>query len=170
MKEIWKKVKIKGCNNYRVSNLGRLKNTKTNYITKGYVNRITLSRGPLLMFSLFIKNKEFRVPAHKLVFSHFKTSQLENYCVWHNDLNGTNNKDTNLYDLTYGDLLRKSHQEINRKRGVYKFSIPGSLNKFRAALKVDNKIVTLGYTKKHKDAEILYEFGYSMIYGVQPYV
>lgn len=167
-REIWKKVKIKGFNHYRVSNLGRVKNTRTDYITKGYVYKITLSRGPLLMISLYNKGNTVLIPAHKLVFSHFKSSQLKNYLVWHNDLNGTNNKETNLSDVTLGDLLRKSHAEIKRKRGVYSWT-DGIRKRFRAVVKVDNKSVTLGYTKKRVDAELLYKFGYEMIYGSKPY-
>lgn len=169
MNEIWKKVKLKGFSHYRVSNLGRLFNTKTKYVTRGFVYRISSVRGPLLMFGLSNKSLQKTIPAHKLVFSHFQLSQLKNYRVWHIDYNGSNNKNVNLLETTHGDCLRRGYEVRNKKRGVYKWT-DGQTNKFRATLKIGDKVVTLGYTNLKKDAEILYQFGYSMIYGVQPYV
>lgn len=166
MKEVWKKVKLKHFNHYKVSNYGRVVNTKTNKYLAGLLIPSKI-RGNFIQIHFHNKEHSKTIFLHILVFKHFKPNELKHY-VWHNDYNGLNNKENNLSELTRGDIYRKGYELKKQKRGVYKWTV-GNSEYFRAALKVKDKVVTLGYTNKKKDAEILYEFGYKFIYGSLPF-
>ncbi len=170
MKEIWKKVKIKGFSHYSISNHGRLKNRRTNNYPSGYKIPSTL-RGNFIQYNLKNSYASRSIFAHLLVFSHFKVNQIKGRAiVWHNDWNGTNNTDTNLNEITWGDLKRKAFEKKKQERGIYKWSDgTKARDQYRASLKVNDKVVTLGYAKRKTDAKVLYEFAYNFIYGSMPY-
>ena len=95
-----------GCNNYMVSNLGRVRNIKTNNIlhpveTCGYY-KVRLSQ----------KGKTVDWLVHKLVYlSFYKENNIENkdFCIGHIDGNKHNNNLDNLRKITISENVKSAY-------------------------------------------------------------
>lgn len=121
--EIWKNIKS---SHYSVSNLGRVKNDKTNYILKG-----RKSKNGYLQVSISINGaKQSNKYIHRLVCEYFLPNPENKRCINHKDYNKENNKVDNLEwvtdseNQTYNHKFRK--QKTSDKR-VAKFDKNGNL-------------------------------------------
>ncbi len=126
-----------------------------------------------LYYHLTKHNNVKRITAHKLVFQHFKQTELNpKYWIHHKDFNKENNHSPNLNQKSRGDYLRLWNIRKNRIRGVYKYKqiSRGKLyEKWRAVLKHKNKVKTIGYFQTQQEAEKAFCEGYQNMYGVFPY-
>jgi hypothetical protein len=117
--EIWKKIDF--CQNYEISNLGRVKNSKTNRILK-----LCLNNGQYLVCNLVVKkgiSRTFYV--HRIVATHFLKKVGENLNVNHLDGNRENNKVENLEWLTQKENVHHGFRygKINRKYSEKKIAL-----------------------------------------------
>ena len=92
---------------YQVSNLGRVKNTKTNRILKGNKADCGYIRVDIQLPGE--KRKKFLV--HQLVYECFISPKFE--VINHIDGNKTNNKIENLESVTHQENMRKAAEETN---------------------------------------------------------
>lgn len=159
---IWKKVK--GYNNYILSEKGDLYNIKTDIIQKGHTNDSGVK-----YVSLSKDGETQIVQLAKLVLDTFQPSQTTvKVCAWHNDLTLENCADENLERCTRGDRLRMFNEIKQKQRGVYPWKI--GKNKFRVALKGrDGKYKTIGYYKTEFFARFQYAKAYKKEFGRLPY-
>jgi len=99
--EIWKD--IKGFDNYKVSNLGNIKNSNFKRMNKEQEIKSTKNSSGYLLVSLFYKGKRNRVMVHRLVASEFLENKENKSCV--NHINGikTDNRVENLEWNTYSE-------------------------------------------------------------------
>ena len=99
MEEVWKK--IEGYEDYMVSNLGNVKNIKTEKILKPYLNNHNY-----LMIT-FTKDKISKVYLlHRLVAINFIANPENKGCVKHKDGNINNNKVDNLEWFEYSERVK----------------------------------------------------------------
>jgi hypothetical protein len=112
MEEIWKDIKILN-NRYSVSNLGRVKNNKTDYILKPIVD----NRG---YHMLWVNHKGYQY--HRIVLSSFNPiDNWENLHVNHIDCNPLNNRLTNLEWVTaQQNNVRKRLSKFPKSRKILK--------------------------------------------------
>lgn len=167
MKLKWKK--IKGFNNYLISNDGVVLNIKTGRLSIGH--HVKLNGG--LAFELSDNgNRQYRIMVHKLVAKYFKRSELNKEYIAHIDYDKLNNKVTNLKWSTFGDLIsrtrRRNEIKKNKVRGVYKYT--SGNQKYRAVLSIGKeKTKTLGYFPTKKQAVVCYYNAYVSYYGEEPF-
>ena len=125
-KEIWKSV-VGFENRYEVSDLGRVRNIKTNYILKPKINKY---RGCYQFYSLYGDDKKMHsYSTHKLVLNSFVGKRPDNMQCCHNDGNPLNNELSNLR----WDTLRNNIQDRER-HGTLKLSKENVLS-IRSGLK-----------------------------------
>lgn len=164
----WKAVKIRGfAGKYIVSNYSEVLNLRTGNLLSPYKDHTGAFR-----YHLSKNNNRKGIAAHKLVWRHFKKSHLGTKLIMHIDYNKENNYTKNLDKLKRGDYLRLWNEYKNRVRGVYKHTqIKKGVNYtfWRAVLKVNNKVKTLGYYKTRKEAIEGYFLGYLEIYKRPPF-
>ena len=140
---------IKGFENYQVSNLGNVKNIKTNKILKPYFDG-----GGYYTIDL-CKNKRRHVKKiHKLVIQSFLENIDSKACVDH--INGKR-EDNNIKNLRYATF-----EENNRNRKIAKnnaSSVKGvnfdkDKNKWRARITIDGIRIHLGYFDTIEEAKL----------------
>ena len=107
--EVWEK--IQGFENYKVSNLGNVKNIITNRtlkpdILRGY-KRVVLYRNGF--------KKKFQI--HRLVAICFIKNKQNNPCVNHKDGNPSNNNLNNLEWVTYSENEKHSYDVLKKVTG-----------------------------------------------------
>lgn len=121
MKEIWKP--IKGFESkYEISNLGRLKNIKTNHILK-----MTNQYGDYFSVILYDETHKKSTRIHRLVAEHFIDNPNNYPCVNHKDMNKQNNCTDNLEWCTYSYNTKDA---INKGANVLGGVMKHNKNKF----------------------------------------
>ena len=152
MEEIY--IKIKGFENYEVSNFGNVKSLKNNKIkllsqgthSNGYKHVTLLSNG---------LRKTFKV--HRLVCVLFSKNYDydTNLVVNHIDFNKQNNRLDNLELVSCRENGNKKHLKSTSKyTGVYWHTKD---KRWRASIFIDGKTVYLGNYKEEKEASNAYE-------------
>jgi hypothetical protein len=134
--------------NYSVSNLGCVKNDKTNiilkpYTTKGY-NAVKLNR----------KNKQYTLYIHRLVASAFIPNPDNKLYVDHIDNNRQNNNINNLRWCTHQENQQNQKIKINNTSGYKGVYYCKWHNKWRAEICHNYKSMKLGYFERVEDAII----------------
>ena len=105
--EQWKK--IEGYENYKVSNMGRVRNTKTRQYLEGCVNncgyvKICLSKN----------NKPKSYQLHRLVAQAFVPNPENKELVMHTDRDNENNNVSNLYWMSHPEFMVWS--DLNQRK------------------------------------------------------
>ena len=137
MSELWKTVDEHP--NYEVSNLGRIKNAKTNYLLRASLNTDGYEQ-------VGLKGKSCLV--HVLVAKAFIPNPNNRPQVDHIDQNKTNNNVTNLRWLT------NQQNGFNKNAKGYCFYKP--TGKYLAQIQLDGKKMHLGYFLAEQQARDAY--------------
>lgn len=166
MKEVWRYVKDSN-RQYKVSNYGRVINSKTNHELKQW----SQTRSGRLYVGLSKKGKSWNLPVTTLVHNHFhKTSPFLSVGV-NKDCNPVNNISQNVDGGTRGDLIRRNYTAKNKKRGAYPWKDPSNPNrKWRAMIKYEGKLITLGYFETKEDAYDCYQESFASMHGFWPWI
>jgi len=144
MEEIFKT--IEGYENYEISNLGNVRNKKTNRIMKkrnsfGYYG-ITLSKN----------NKRFHTFIHRLIATAFIENPENKELIDHIDNDRLNNDINNLRWSSYIENNRNKPLQKNNKSGHKGIYFNKKNNKWHVRIDVNKKKIHLGYFVNIEDA------------------
>jgi hypothetical protein len=139
---------IQGFENYSVSNLGNVKNNKTNIILKPYI------RNGYIAVKLNKNNKQYTKCIHRLVAIHFIPNPYNKLYVDHIDNNPQNNSINNLRWCTQQENQQNKKIKINNTSGFKGVHYCKSHNKWKAEIGHNYKNIRLGYFEKVEDAII----------------
>lgn len=156
-------IDIKGYDGaYRISNYGRVKSYKHHEMIK----KCRLTREGYVLVSLWINAKQKDFLVHRLVYSHFIGELIEDLVIDHIDNDKTNNKVSNLQQISERDNIKKSTSN-KLARGVN--SIDGG-KYFTAHLSVKYNRTYLGMFNTVEEANQAYEDAllYFNAYGALP--
>ena len=130
MEEIWKE--IKGFNNYKVSNFGRLISIKTNKILKPTDN----GRGYLRFSLLGDDNNNHTVYLHRIIAEAFIPNPDNKPCIDHINTNKQDNRIENIRWVTY-------KENTNNELTIERVRNSGKKNKKKICSidEADNKVV-----------------------------
>lgn len=143
--------KIENYPNYEVSNLGNVRNIKSNKMLK---NQKTNNGYYIVQLSSGGKRKTFGV--HQLVYYAF-TGRLSNkeFVVDHINHNRTDNRFSNLRMITARENTNKKHLKSSSKYvGVCWYPITG---KWKVHITVKGVVKHLGYFDNEYDAHLRYQ-------------
>ena len=143
--EEWRSVS--GNANYQVSNIGRVRNVKTERILKPCITKDGYCQVGLCNN----KSQKFLL-IHRLVAQAFIENLDDKLLVDHSDRIKTNNYISNLRWATNSEnaMNRKPHRNTSSKhKGVF---FDKRDNKWRAQIMIDNKRTYLGYFSNEKEA------------------
>lgn len=96
---------------YYASNLGRLKNIKTNKIIEGHINYIL----GYMRDTLCLEKGRLTLPRHRIVYESFFPNEVLN-TINHKDGIRFNNRLSNLENITSSENLRKSYVETKKRK------------------------------------------------------
>ena len=149
---------IEDFDNYEISNLGNVRNKKTNKILKqsicdGYY-KINLSKNGT------IKNKKI----HKLVANAFIENPENKSCVDHIDNNRLNNNISNLRYATNKENQQNSKLSSKNTSGIK--GVTYENNKWRARINIDGIKIHLGYFENIEDAKQARLIKAQQVFGV----
>lgn len=132
MEEIWKP--IKGFESkYEISNLGRLKNIRTNHILK-----MTNQYGDYFSIILYDETHKKYTRIHRLVAEHFIDNPNNYPCVNHKDMNKQNNCVDNLEWCTYSHNTKDAiNKGANTMSGFNKYNKNKFKNKYGKIFQCD---------------------------------
>ena len=148
--EVFKK--IDDYENYEVSNLGNVKNTKTNRIlkpgkdTNGYY-----------FIGLYKNNIRKTFLIHRLIGFAFIPNPENLPCIDHIDRMRTNNTISNLRWVSYSNNCRNRPKFKNSSSKYIGVSFSKREGKYRAQIRFDNKVKNIGYYDKEEDAGLAFD-------------
>lgn len=114
-------IQLKNCNDYFITNYGRLYSNITNTYLKGNIDR-----NGYLYIVIRINNKNITVKPYRLVAEYFISNPNNYKCVNHKDENKLNNYYTNLewcnhsYNNSFGSRLNRISKNTGTSIDVYK--------------------------------------------------
>ena len=138
---------ITGFNNYKISNLGNVKNLLTNKMLKSAVNVYGY-----LFVSLYNNGKTQQKRIHRLLGETFIENPLNKPFIDHIDHNRLNN---NINNLRWADEKENSRNSTKRKnssskyRGVY---YDNEKKRYRVKIYVNNRQEQIGYFNDENEA------------------
>ena len=138
---------IKGFENYSVSNLGNIKNNKTDRILKPQIN----THG-YYQVCLCQDGKKFTKRIHKLVAEYFIANPFNKECVDHIDNNKLNNNIDNLRWASYQENSMNSKLNSNNTSKYKGICYSKLFNRWNAYITINGKMKNLGYFKNLEDA------------------
>ena len=144
MEEIYKK--IDDYENYEISNQGNVRNTDTGRILKpgkynGYYY-VNLSKNCI--------RKKLKI--HRLVGLHFIPNPDNLREIDHIDRNKANNSISNLRWISPSNNLRNRPKFKNSSSKYIGVSFHKGAGKYRAEIRINNKVKHIGYYEKEEDA------------------
>jgi hypothetical protein len=152
---------IKGFENYSVSNLGNVKNNKTERILK------SSDEGHGYLKLTLIKNKVRKtVKVHKLVANAFLLNPEHKVCIDH--INGvrTDNKMNNLRFASHSQNSQNKSISSNNISGTTGVSFHRSTNKWCAKIGLNNKQIHIGLYETKDEAIQARIYKANQLYGV----
>lgn len=156
MKERWKDIpKYEGI--YQVSNLGRVKSLPRKYSPNENLIRQHLigdKHSKYLSVTLSRKGEKVRVfVVHKLVAEAFIGKRPNGFVIDHINDNRLDNKSTNLQYLSNRRNLLKSKKGLN---GACLHKGKNGPKKWQSKIRVEGKVMSLGYFESEEDANEAY--------------
>jgi uncharacterized protein HemY len=143
--ENWKK--IIGYENYDVSDIGDVRNSKT-----GRVLKHALDGKGYYKVDLCKDGKRKTMKVHRLVAEAFIQNHENKKCVDHINNIRTDNCLTNLRFATYKENSMNASMKSNNTSGNTGVSFDKKLQKWKAHIKIDGIVKHLGYFKDKDDA------------------
>ena len=138
--------KIDGYENYEVSNLGNVKNTKTNRILKPQKNRGYYN------VDLYKNGIKQTLIIHRLVGYAFIPNPENLREIDHIDRDRTNNSISNLRWVSRSNNNRNKPKKQNTSSKYMGVSFNKAKRKYRAQIRIENKQIHIGYYEKEEDA------------------
>lgn len=150
---------IPGYENYLIDEFGTVINSKTAHIMK--IHYINNGSRPYVWLSKNNKSKPFMVAklVHLVYVSPYQVDG-----ILHKNQDIQDCEDVNLAAGTKSAQRAQALQYKNRPKGVYKWKHK-SYTKYRAALKMEGKVKTLGYFETEEEARECFEEAYKQYYG-----
>ena len=152
---------INGYINYQVSNIGRVRNSKT-----GKILKLRLDRAKYYEVGLYNEKTHRNFNVHHLVAREFLETPLDNSCKYdvdHIDNNRLNNKVNNLRWATHQqntmNKAKTTTKTTSKYKGVWKES------KWRAGIKHNYKTIHLGYFETEEEAARAYNAKATELFG-----
>ena len=139
---------IKNFPDYCVSNLGNVKNIKTNKILKQSANKEGYIR-----LKIYKNGKQYNKNVHQLVANAFLENVDNKLCIDHIDNNKENNNVSNLRFATHQENGRNTKMYKNNTSGVKGITFSKASNKWIAQIKIDGLRVHLGCFENIEDAK-----------------
>ena len=140
---------VDGYENHTVSSFGRVKNTKTGRILKGFDD----GRGYVIV-QLFKDGNRRNHKIHRLVANAFLDNPNDKLCVDHKDNNKTNNNISNLRFATTKENSQNSSIRLDNTSGCKGISWNKKAKKWNAKITIDGIKIHLGYYDNLEDAKI----------------
>ena len=138
--------------NYQISNMGRVKNIKTEKILKPSIDKRGYCRA-----SLYKDGMVSKFSIHRLVAHEFLENPNEELYIDHMDRNCSNNCINNLRWVSSSQNQMNRTKSINKTsafKGVY---LEKNTGKWRCRIKIDGKLQHHGYFEIEKDAARKYD-------------
>jgi len=132
--------------NYLVSNLRNVKNTKTNKILKPHDDGNGYHR-----VNLYNNNKSKHKKIHRLVAGAFIGNPENKKCIDHIDNNKQNNN--NLRWCNYQENRRNSKLSSKNTSGIKRVHFNKKTKKYSAQITIDGNQIQLGYFENIEDAK-----------------
>ena len=143
-------VQIKDFQNYCVSNLGNVKNIKTNTILKQQFDKDGYK-----LINIYDENSKMHTKrVHRLVIEAFKENVDNKSCVDHIDNNKQNNNVNNLRFATRVENGRNRVIGKNNTSGAKGITYEKDIKKWRARITIDGLTVHLGLFETIEDAKL----------------
>ena len=140
---------IDGYNNYAISTFGKVKNTKTGKILKGFDN----GHG-YLQIDLYENAIRKNCYVHRLVANAFLDNPDDKECVDHRNNDKTNNHLTNLRWATTKENAMNQIISKNNKSKVKGICFNKKIKKWHAQIMIDGIRIHIGYYDDLEDAKI----------------
>ena len=140
---------VDGYENHTVSSFGRVKNTKTGRILKGFDD----GRGYVIV-QLFKDGNRRNHKIHRLVANAFLDNPNDKLCVDHKDNNKTNNNISNLRFATTKENSQNSKRSNNNTSGHKGVYWHKRVKKWYAQINIDGIRIYIGYYDNIEDAKI----------------
>ena len=145
MEEVYKV--IEGFDNYEVSNLGNVRNVKTQKVLKGRKNTHGYHS-----VSLYKNDNASNKLIHRLVAGAFLDNADDKECVDHIDNNRINNCISNLRYATKSENQYNRIMNVNNTSGFKGVSFHAKRKKWDASIKIDGITIHLGQFINKEDA------------------
>ena len=152
---------VDGYENHTVSSFGRVKNTKTGRILKGFDD----GRGYVIV-QLFKDGNRRNHKIHRLVANAFLDNPNDKLCVDHKDNNKTNNNISNLRFATAKENNQNSKLSIKNTSGCKGIYFNKRIKKWHARIMIDGIQIHLGYYDNLEDAKIARVNRANEVFGV----
>ena len=152
---------INGYDNYAISSFGRIKNTKTGRILKGFDD----GRGYVIV-QLFKDGNRRNHKIHRLVANAFLDNPNDKLCVDHKDNNKTNNNISNLRFATTKENSQNSKLSNNNTSNVKGVYFNKKAKKWHARIMIDGIQIHIGYYDNLEDAKIARVNRANEVFGV----
>ena len=151
---------IDGYDNYLVSNFGNIKNSKTNRIMK-----LKNHRQGYKLISLCKNGDVKNFTVHRLVGMAFLENPDNKPMIDHIDNNPSNNNVKNLRWATSKDNGCNRGKNMNNTTGFKGVVFDKPLNKYKAHIRINDKLKYLGLFESAKEASKAYEAKAKVIHG-----
>ena len=139
--------KIEEYENYEISNMGNVRNTKTNRILKPRKN----SDGYYIVNLYKDRNrKSFYI--HRLIAYAFIPNPQHLTDIDHIDRTKTNNSITNLRWVSHSNNCRNRPKKQNASSKFMGVCFDKANGKYVARININNKLIHIGYYEKEEDA------------------
>lgn len=149
---------------YEVSIFGQVRRISTKRLLKPFYN-IKLNNYATVFITKKAGSTYSSRSLARLVLNTFQFTTKRKQYALHHDMDHTNNANDNLKWSTLSDLHR--YKRSGKPKGVYKWNI--GKKKFRATLKIKNKIKTVGYFETYAEAQVAHYEAFLKAFGYEPY-
>ncbi len=151
---------IKDYENYSVSNLGNVKNNKTNRILKTRVNC-----NGYLIIDLYKNNIRKTMKLHRLIGQAFIPNPNNKLCIDHIDTDTTNNYVNNLRWCTHAENMQNRSISSDNTSGSTGVSYHKKSNKWSARIGINGKQQHIGLYETKEEAITARKLKANLLFG-----